>query len=292
MYYNELNGYEKDFLLNEAAAYEALWLRDRVGFKYFSDIRATLNKEHLCSIVSKDELGMAKSCLRDKLNEIHHDRFKITNIFSEDYPKQLLDAKYPLELFYSQGDWELINSNKLISIIGSRDSTFDGQQRAHRLSKILVNHGFIIVSGLARGIDATAQLAAIHYGGSTIGVIGTPLNKYYPKENRKLQDEIAKNHLLISQVPFLKHDKQHFKRNSMFFPERNMTMSALSKATIVVEANDSSGTLIQARAALEQGRKLFILNSCFEKKDNEWPNKFLEMGAIKVIQTEDIINNI
>ena len=108
-------------------------------------------------------------------------------------------------------------------------------------------------------------------GGRTIGVIGTPLTSVYPKQNAALQEKIAQEHLLISQVPFKRYSEQDFRLNRSFFPERNVTMSALSDATIIVEASDTSGTLYQARAALRQKRKLFILNNCFENASLKWP---------------------
>ena len=105
-------------------------------------------------------------------------------------------------------------------------------------------------------------------------MIGTPLHTVYPRENLLLQREIAQNHLLISQVPFYLYTRQDYRKNRFFFLERNKTMSALSQATVIVEASETSGTLSQAEAALQQGRKLFILNSCFEY-GMEWPDRLL-----------------
>lgn len=96
-------------------------------------------------------------------------------------------------------------------------------------------------------------------------------------------------HLLISQVPFIRYKRQRIQGNSLLFPERNNTMSALTEATIIVEANDTSGTLFQARAALHQYRQLFILDSCFNNKAITWPERFAEEGAIPVKKQEDIL---
>ncbi len=148
---------------------------------------------------------------------------------------------------------------------------------------------FTIVSGLAKGVDATAHTTAIQEGGRTIAVLGTPLSHAYPKENAELQKEIAANHLLISQVPVKRYEQQvNPTANRHFFPERNVTMSALTDATVIVEAGETSGTLIQARAALKQGRKLFILESCFNNPALTWPQKFAERGAIRVRDYNDI----
>ena len=94
--------------------------------------------------------------------------------------------------------------------------------------------------------------------------------------------------LLISQVPIRRYEKQDYRCNRLFFPERNVTMSALTTATMIVEAGETSGTLIQARAALQQGRKLFILDSCFKNKGLTWPHSFASKGAIRVTDYDDI----
>lgn len=160
------------------------------------------------------------------------------------------------------------------------------------MAKLLVGKGFTIVSGLAAGIDTVAHKTAILNNGKTIAEIGTPLNYVYPRENAVLQDYIAKQHLLITQVPFIRYKSQHYKANRLFFPERNKTMSAISEATIIIEASQTSGTLVQARAALKQGRKLFILNSCFEDKSITWPSYYEERGAIRVRDFSDILENL
>jgi DNA processing protein len=99
---------------------------------------------------------------------------------------------------------------------------------------------------------------------------------------------VAREYLLISQVPVCRYTEQHYKINSRFFPERNITMSALSEATIIVEAGDTSGTLTQARAALKQNRKLFILDSCFNVPGLKWPHTYLQKGAIRIRDYEEI----
>jgi DNA protecting protein DprA len=155
-------------------------------------------------------------------------------------------------------------------VVGTRAPSPEGIKRTIKLVSALVKDGYTIMSGLAKGIDTVAHTTAIEQNGNTIAVIGTPINECYPMENKKLQDKIAKEHLLISQVPFLKYQKQDFRQNRYFFPERNKLMSALSKATIIVEAGETSGTLIQAKAAFKQGRHVFILDSCFKNPALSW----------------------
>jgi DNA processing protein len=151
-----------------------------------------------------------------------------------------------------------------------------------------VEDKFTIVSGLAAGIDTVAHQTALECGGFTIAVLGTSLSQSYPAVNRKLQTRIATDHLLISQVPVVRSNEQGPERNHIFFPERNITMSALTEATIIIEAGETSGTLTQAKAAIKQGRKLFILDSLFQDRSLTWPHRFEEQGAIRVRGYEDI----
>ena len=176
--------------------------------------------------------------------------------------------------------------------MGTRKASPKGRKRAIKLSRELVDADLTIVSGLVTGIDTEALTAAIESGGRVIGVIGTPIDEYYPKENRELQDEIARNHLLISQVPFFRYKNEAFKMRRFYFPMRNVTMAALSLGTVIVEASETSGTLTQARACLQQGRKLFILESCFEDPQLTWPPNYEKRGAIRVRAKEDILERI
>jgi len=161
-----------------------------------------------------------------------------------EYPEKLRDALNPIEVFYYQGWWDLINSPS-IAIVGSRKVSEAGIRRTRKLVKHLVNDDFTIVSGLAEGVDTAAHTAALELNGRTIAVIGTPLTHNYPKKNAELQEIIRKEHLLVSQVPFKRYEEQDYRANSAFFPQRNITMSALTQATVIVEASETSGTLYQ-----------------------------------------------
>ena len=204
-----------------------------------------------------------------------------------EYSEKLRDAEHPVELLYFQGLWDLVNT-RCVAVVGTREASDAGLKRAALVAQHLVADRFTVVSGLARGVDTAAHRAAIEAGGYTIAVLGTPITEYYPTENRKLQQQIADRHLLISQVPIVRYANQHFRGKTHFFPERNVTMSALTEATIIVEAGDTSGTLIQARHAIKQGRKLFIMDNCFRRSSLKWPAKFAELGAIRVGDYSDI----
>jgi DNA processing protein len=272
----------------EIGAYEALWgtLRTtpRVA-KMFSDHQHQLPSTvaHAAGI-SDNEIDLyrgrvAKLMPLSSFHALFHQDFE--------YPQRLRDAANPAEVLYARGDLSLLAS-KVVSIVGTREASADGVKRATRLARELVQRDITVASGLALGIDTAAHLAAIEAGGRTIAVVGTALHDSYPLENAMLQERIATEHLLVSHVPFFFSSERTWVANRAFFPERNVTMSALSNATIIVEAGETSGTLYQAKAALRQGRKLFILNSCFER-GLAWPEEMQRKGAIRVREVDDVV---
>lgn len=277
--------------VEEITSYEYLWTKYPTVHKL-----ATLFEEfnhQLPSAIARKENPSATALeqIRERVEALLPFR-RFSALFYRDleYPQVLRDARNPIEVLYYQGNLDLLSSNS-VSVVGTRKPTDDGRRRARKLTRLLVDNDFTVMSGLAEGIDTEAHTAAIAAGGKTISVIGTSLNEVYPRKNAELQKRIAREYLLVSQVPFIQYSLQDYRRNRGFFPERNKTMSALSKATIIVEASETSGTLIQARAALQQGRKLFILNSCFNR-GLEWPERFLSKGAIKVEDGTEILEQL
>jgi DNA processing protein len=267
-------------------AYEALWDKPDTTFKTLSEKFAARPNALPSDFVSPTKAREYADFVQARFREADVTRFGVRVHGAGEYPEKLRDAAHPIELLYYQGWWDLVES-RCVAVVGTREPTADGIARATRLVKELVKDNFTIVSGLASGIDTVAHETAIEEGGRTIAVIGTPLSHTYPKDNVDLQRKIADEYLLISQVPVKRYERQDYRRNRLFFPERNITMSALTEATIIVEAGETSGTLIQARAALHQGRKLFILDNCF-KRGLSWPQKFADKGAIRVVDYDDI----
>ena len=271
----------------ELGAYEALWLEQGATFKSIA-ARFAGDPEALPSdFVPPSEADRCASLVLTRLKAAGVHRFGVRVHHAGDYPAKLRDAKHPVELLYYRGAWELTET-RCVAVVGSRKPSAEGVRRAQQISRDLVKRGFTVVSGLASGIDASAHDTAISENGRTIAVVGTPLGTVYPSENATLQEDIATRFLVISQVPVLRYAKQGPRLNRLFFPERNVTMSALTEGTIIVEASDTSGTLIQARAALHQGRRLFILKSAFQRSDISWPGRFAERGAVHVRTMDDI----
>jgi DNA processing protein len=273
----------------ELGAYEVLWDAQSASFKTIASMFSKRVGAVPSDFVDKSEALNYANEVHRRLLEAGVKHYGVRIHGAGDYPDRLRVAEHPIELLYYQGWWELANSPRSVAVVGTRKPSNEGLARTRKLVKALLEDDFTIVSGLAAGIDTAAHLATIENGGKTIGVLGTPLSKAYPSSNAKLQAEISKNHLLISQVPVKRYSNQANPTfNNFFFPERNITMSALTDATIIVEAGETSGTLIQARHALKQGRKVFILESNFLKTDLQWPKKFEERGAIRVVDYSDI----
>ena len=271
----------------ELGAYEALWNQQGMSFKKLAEMHHNRPGSIPSDFVKEHDAYKFADRVHKMLSDANIDEFGIRVHGTGEYPERLQDAAYPVELLYFRGWWDLI-ANRSVAVVGTRDPSGEGVSRTRRLVKELIDDKFTIVSGLAKGIDTVAHTTAIGLGGWTIGVIGTPLSEAYPKKNAELQEQIASEYLLISQVPVWRYSQQGPHWNKLFFPERNVTMSALTEATIIVEAGETSGSLIQARAALHQNRKLFILNSCFQNPKLTWPAKFAKMGAIRVSEYEDI----
>ena len=177
------------------------------------------------------------------------------------------NGRADMQLFYA-GDLSLLQK-PCVAIVGARKISEAGLKRTKRLARELVEAGIVVVSGLAAGVDAIAHNAAIESGGRTIAIVGTPINKVYPAENARLQETIYRDHLLVSQFP---SGTRTFRSS---FPQRNKLMAALTDATVVMEASDTSGTLHQAAECTKLGRWLFIAKSVVDDPSLQWPKKFL-----------------
>jgi len=187
---------------------------------------------------------------------------------------------------WTAGDCSLLRVRPRIAIVGARAASPQGVEIAARLATELVRRGFVIVSGLAEGIDAAAHRAAIAAGGRTIAVIGTPLERAYPHSNESLQHEIMRDHLVISQFA----PASVVKRGNFIL--RNRTMALIVDGSIIVEASDSSGSLSQGWEALRLGRQLFMLESVLRRGDLAWPRRMLDYGAQPISGTEQILDVI
>ncbi len=275
--------------LAELGAYEFLWQQPNTSTKRLAELFEANPGSLPSDLVDVDEARLAAEEVVEQFSKKGIRKFGIRLNGTFDYPTRLRDATYPIEMLYYLGSWELAEAPRRVAVVGTRKVSEEGARRTRRLVRELVKHDFTIVSGLAQGVDTIAHKTAIEAGGKTIAVIGTPISEVYPRENAGLQHQIASEFLVVSQVPVLRYQSQSSHWNRLFFPERNKTMSALTEATIIVEASETSGTLIQARAALDQGRQLFILDSNFDNPAITWPAKYEKLGAVRVREFDDIL---
>lgn len=276
--------------LLEMGAYEYLWQQPNISNKKLAQFFEEHPDQLPSELVDEETARRTAEKVWSELSKKGVKKFGVRLNGTFDYPVRLRDAREPVELIYFQGNWELAEAPRRVAVVGTRKVSNEGAARTRRLAKELVRNDIVVVSGLAQGVDTIAHQTAIAEGGRTIAVIGTPLSEVYPPENAELQQKIASEYLLVSQVPVLRYQDQTWQWNRLFFPERNKTMSALTDATVIVEASETSGTLIQARAALDQGRKLFILESNFNNPAIKWPAKYEKLGAIRVRDFDDILS--
>ncbi|MBK1735575.1 DNA processing protein DprA [Halorhodospira abdelmalekii] len=277
--------------LVELGAYEALCCSEKTTLKELAQISNHDPDARLSDFVNTEQ---AYAHAQQAIETIHAsgvDDFDVLLHGSANYPLQLHDAEYPPPLLYYSGRRELL-AVPSVAVIGTREPSEAGRKRARKVARFLAEHGYVVVSGLARGIDTEAHRAALEADGATIAVLGTPLHVCYPQQNSELQRRLMREQLVISQVPVLRHERQGIEQNRRFFPERNATMSVSSQATVIVEASERSGTLTQARAALAQGRTLFVLDSCFQDPQLSWPARLEAQGAIRLREPGQLLEHL
>jgi DNA processing protein len=214
--------------------------------------------------------------------------YRVVTLFDEDYPSSLRDIHNRPPILFTEGDASLLDRTG-VAVVGTRTATDLGKRRAAKLARDIGKHGFVIVSGLAAGIDTAAHIAALDNDVPTIAVLGNGLTRTYPKDNAALARRIvASGGALVSQF---------FPKTAPIaanFPQRNITMSGLAAATIVVEASLTSGARMQARAALLHGRSAFLLRSLVEQ--HEWAQLMVQAEhgprAQMIESVDDVVRNL
>ena len=210
-------------------------------------------------------------------------KIKTITIDNENYPILLKQIYDPPKVLYVQGNVEILN-NPSIAIVGCRDNTEYGKKAATYFSYNLAKQNINIISGLAKGIDSFAHIGALQAEGKTIAVVGNGLDTVYPKENEDLVKRIInQGGAIISEYPIgTKPEKEHF-------PARNRIISGLSKAIIVVEAKEKSGSLITVDFAIEQGKDVFAVPGNINSLNSVGTNKLIKDGAIPVSNYKEIL---
>ncbi|HGD5296979.1 TPA: DNA-processing protein DprA [Streptococcus agalactiae] len=209
-------------------------------------------------------------------------KFPVLSILDSNYPLELKEIYNPPVLLFYQGNIELLSKPKL-AVVGARQASQIGCQSVKKIIKE-TNNQFVIVSGLARGIDTAAHVSALKNGGSSIAVIGSGLDVYYPTENKKLQEYMSYNHLVLSEY-FTGEQPLKF-----HFPERNSIIAGLCQGIVVAEAKMRSGSLITCERALEEGREVFAIPGNIIDGKSDGCHHLIQEGAKCIISGKDILS--
>ncbi len=203
----------------------------------------------------------------------------------ESYPARLKEIDQPPPVLYLRGQLQP-QYEWAVAIVGTRRATAYGKQVGEDIANTLARNGVTVVSGLARGIDSLAHQAALKAGGRTLAVLGSGVDVIYPPENRRLADEIIANGAILSDyAPGTSPDSANF-------PPRNRIISGLSLAVVVVEAGETSGALITASFAAEQGRDVFAVPGSILAPQSKGANRLIQDGARPLLSAEEVLETL
>jgi DNA processing protein len=221
--------------------------------------------------------------IREQIRQYETNEIAIITILDKEYPQLLKEIYQPPWALFAKGDLSLLERNPKLAVVGSRQATQYGKNAIRLIFPGLIDHRILIVSGLAKGVDALAHEYAIKNEGKTIAVIAGGFYHIYPKENMNLALEMMKNQLVLSEYPpDTKPERWHF-------PARNRIISGLSKGTLIIEAKRKSGSLITANFAVNEGRDVFSLPGSIFNPYSTGTNDLIQQGAKLVTGAEDIL---
>lgn len=207
---------------------------------------------------------------------------KIMTWDDDAYPQRLKEIEQPPPVLYVRGEY-LPEDLFAVAIVGTRKVTSYGRQITEELATYLAGNGITVVSGLARGVDAIAHQTALKAGGRTIGVLGSGVDKIYPPEHRQLAERMEASGAIVSDyAPGTQPDASNF-------PPRNRIISGLSLAVVVIEAGETSGALITAEFAAEQGREVFAVPGSILAPQSKGTNKLIQRGALPLLSINDLM---
>ncbi|MDP4119690.1 MAG: DNA-processing protein DprA [Bacillota bacterium] len=285
--------------MNESTKY-AIWISQALGYanpkvkriielyKGFKEFYEGGRQEWILSgVLSPKNLQKLESTplnVADPIiNRCRELKYDIISIGDNEYPVVLQEIFNPPAALYVSGNLPNVDNRFTIAIVGTRKSSFYGVKIAYEFSYHLAKAGSIIVSGGALGIDSAAHKGSLSANGDTICVLGCGIHNNYLQQNEALRKTISETGALISEYP------PDYPVNKGSFPVRNRIISALSKAALVVEAGNKSGSLITANLALEQGRDVFAVPGSINSSVSAGTNELIKVGAIPATTYRDIL---
>ena len=275
-----------------------IWLQMAVGlysklpkllFEKFDDIEALYACDDFSFLGAKHESVIKRLEQKDtsEAYEIAKRCFNLgvetTGYLDERYPKRLKEIENPPAALYSIGKFKDLNSSPCVGIVGTRNMTDYGKRVTEKFAYELSKNGIIVVSGLAKGIDTAAHRGAVMAEGYTVAVLGNPIGEVYPKENIKAFQTLYERGLVLSEL------YPGAKRTRADFPHRNRIISGISSAVLVTEAGENSGSLITARHAETQSRKVFAIPGNVGGENNG-TNLLIKKGVTAVTEPIDMIS--
>lgn len=209
---------------------------------------------------------------------------RLTTVLDDDYPVNLRTIfNLPPFLFYRGTLYP--DDVRAVAVVGTRKPTLEGISRASQMARLLAEHDVTVLSGLATGIDTAAHMACLDADGRTVAVVGSGITRVYPKANAKLFETIAERGAVVSQfwpeAPPTRYS----------FPRRNVVMSGMGQGTVVIEASETSGAKMQARLALQHGKRVWLLRSLYD--GYPWARTYADERGAKVIDSvEEIVTDL
>lgn len=279
-----------------------LWLADKCGVASKQFCRLVEKYEDPFDIYGltddeAEQLEGINSTLRAKLCEkdlegsyailryCKENRVDIITYGDKRYPQRLRTIIDPPIVLYCLGHFPDFNSSLCVGVVGTRKMSEYGKRSAYKIGYELAAAGAVVVSGMALGVDGTAAAGALCAGGRTVAVLGCGISVVYPKEHKRLMAEIAKHGAVITEYAPTEPPHGHN------FPKRNRIISGLSQGTLIIEGESSSGAMITARRAIEQGREVFALPGQIDDAASDGPNELIREGAYTALCTDDILSH-
>ena len=248
-----------------------------IGFRKL--LRQFGSAENALSALSRKKEVFSRRKAEEEIMTAELKHVEIITAEDEAYPYNLKQIEDFPPILYAKGNIELL------AVVGSRSASLSALKLAGRIAADIARKDVVVVSGMARGIDAAAHQGALEADGGTIAVLGTGIDVVYPLENEKLYNKLVQNGLVLTEYPF------HTKPQATNFPRRNRIVSGLSKGVLVIEAGVRSGSLITAHQALEQGRDVYAVPGAPYDGRASGCNKLLKEGAILVDDADDVLDN-